>query len=157
MASSLADGVEPRLPIDLEREIFKLARHSAHSMSEKLERLYRVLSITNLDRIEGTMRITKRACLKMLDAKPAPFLHGHVRHVSLTNPEATLEESVHILSKLTGAIGLALFQISPTPTFLPAIAAMPLERFAVDLELLLATRVSIWARIILAAHAPRHV
>ncbi|KAJ7499949.1 hypothetical protein FB451DRAFT_1207059 [Mycena latifolia] len=149
MASSLADGMEPRLPIDLEREIFELAAVSqprsipililvARRIKAWLEPLiYRVLSITNLDRIEeGTMRITKRACLKMLDAKPAPFFHGHVRHVSLTNPEATLEESVHILSKFTGAVGLALFQIALTPIFLPPITAMPLERFAVDLELL---------------------
>ncbi|KAJ6501848.1 hypothetical protein C8R45DRAFT_1189617 [Mycena sanguinolenta] len=100
--------------------------------------LYRNLSVFNDDdRFRhrhgvDVIRISVADCLKVLESRSASFFHDHVRHLALTNvPENT---TALILPRCSGAFRLAIFQISPDPSWVPMIATMGLQHISVDIN-----------------------
>ncbi|KAJ7751551.1 hypothetical protein DFH07DRAFT_1032492 [Mycena maculata] len=154
MASPLLD-LEPLLPPEIEQEIFQL---SVLSDSRVIPRLILVahrvkLWIISIDppphlRILSTHPPTHRnqtkhhipvhTLLKALESRPVSFWHDHTRYLSLGMQPG--EHMGRILSMCSGTSNLALwntdYDFRHYSKFLPLIAAMPLVRLSVHLEVL---------------------
>ncbi|KAJ7440591.1 hypothetical protein FB451DRAFT_1569502 [Mycena latifolia] len=156
--ASIAHGSEPRMPLELEKEIFEWAGASQPRSIPKLilvarrvkawiePMLYRVICVVDdgdhpFDNT-NRLRMTNRTCLKMIDSKPASFFHKYVHHVALDSPLINPEHQECFLSRFSGAVSLALFDTFPNYIGLvPILNSMPLLRLAVDLSDLLTERI----------------
>ncbi|KAJ7366053.1 hypothetical protein DFH08DRAFT_162878 [Mycena albidolilacea] len=138
----------PMLPPELERTIFEFSASSdlrciltlllvakrVRTWMEPL--LYRRLSVSHKDFLGhddcDLIRMSSNECLNVLDSKPASFLRDHVRHLALTSvPHDTVARA---LSSFAGITTLAIFQVSPDPSVLLLLQALPLVRLAVNIE-----------------------
>ncbi|KAJ6475120.1 hypothetical protein C8R47DRAFT_704193 [Mycena vitilis] len=140
------------LPKELEMKIFEIAAYSQPKSITKLllvarrvrvwlePLLYRILSISldatgfpSSDPPYDGSRMTLPDWFKILETKSPAFLRDSVRCVALLMlPEASV---VSLLSSCSRISRLAIWHISPKPTFLHAIAALPLLRLSADLAL----------------------
>ncbi|KAF7364066.1 hypothetical protein MSAN_01065400 [Mycena sanguinolenta] len=140
----------PTLPPDLEREIFEflacsnirsipvlvLVAQRVRNWIEPL--LYRNLSVVNdNDRFRhgnagDVIRISTSDCLKVLESKSASFFRDHVRNLAFTNVPS--DAGALIVLRCSRALSLAIFQTTPNPSWLPAIAEMGLLQVSLDIN-----------------------
>ncbi|KAJ6629980.1 hypothetical protein B0H10DRAFT_2428046 [Mycena sp. CBHHK59/15] len=130
---------EPRLPTELEREVFEttalmypreiptLLRVARRVLVWIEPVLYRVVRV-NMDNdalMDGVLDAIK--------SKPADFFHKAVRHLCLDS-YVTEDVGLPILEVCTGVVDLALNQQLASPTLLPVLAKMSLRRLSTSLH-----------------------
>ncbi|KAJ7153895.1 hypothetical protein C8R43DRAFT_1235300 [Mycena crocata] len=135
----------PRLPVELEREIFELSAHThpvgvptlllvARRVKIWLEPiLYRTLIVCERRGfyLESPPMITLRKLVELVDSRPATFFHEHVRNLYCdTMPGYS---TTVILRKCSGTQNLYLSTAS-VAEYLSELAEMPLRRLAIWLR-----------------------
>ncbi|KAJ7159258.1 hypothetical protein C8R43DRAFT_994274 [Mycena crocata] len=137
--------VEPRLPAELEREIFELSAYaqlrSIPSLILVAQRvkiwiepiLYRTFVVGHQTSVTewSSPRMPSNDFLRLLDSRPATFFRDHVRHVLCD--ECTTVELEVILTKCSGTQDFCSLPFQLESTLLPLIAAMAPRRLDIPL------------------------
>ncbi|KAJ7182354.1 hypothetical protein C8R43DRAFT_966977 [Mycena crocata] len=141
-------ALDPRLPTELEKEIFELVAENcfpgipglllvAQRVKVWIEpMLYRTLIVAaselHGDIVDKPRRIiSPEKFLEVLNSRPASFLHHHVRHLFLC--QFAIDEAEKILTKCGGVQDI-VFSGSTHPTFLPLLSAIAPRRLDMRLK-----------------------
>ncbi|KAJ7634398.1 hypothetical protein FB45DRAFT_1056452 [Roridomyces roridus] len=143
---------EPRLPTDIEREVFETVALIFPSMIPTLllvarrvliwtePLLYRVLG----DPRGQSYKSLATALLATSRSKPPSFLHKSVRHLFLDmSSEWTDEEALQVLRLCTGLVNLLALPPYSNPRLLPILGVLHLRRLSTSLETLFGNRAEI--------------
>ncbi|KAJ7134010.1 hypothetical protein C8R43DRAFT_1239321 [Mycena crocata] len=129
--------LDPRLPTELEKEIFELAAEAclpsipglllvAHRVKVWIEPiLYRTFIVSETEKYDyhaHPTTITLENFLQLLDSRPDSFFHCHVRHLLCDNIDT--DDTEKILTKCSGAKDIFLHGCATDPTLLPLLAAI---------------------------------
>ncbi|KAJ7022211.1 hypothetical protein C8F04DRAFT_1138604 [Mycena alexandri] len=132
-------GEQPRLPAELEREIFETAASMySHSIPRLLRVARRVLTwieplLFRVVRVQKQHRHLLDALLK----KSPEFCCDAVRHLALLDPPAeySMDEAIHLLQCCKRVTNLSFGgSFTPDPTLIPAVLGMRLRHLSVHLK-----------------------
>ncbi|KAJ7480230.1 hypothetical protein B0H11DRAFT_2025346 [Mycena galericulata] len=130
--------MEPRLPHDLEREIFETTALIHPNMIPTLLRVARRVLIWVEPMLYRVIKISRGRPYEDLAnavlAKPPDFLRDAVRHLFLDSAaQWSQEDALKILPLCTGLVSLLPLRRFSNPTLIPTLAGMRLRRLSTSL------------------------
>ncbi|KAJ6566587.1 hypothetical protein B0H19DRAFT_1374097 [Mycena capillaripes] len=138
-------SVSPKLPLELEREVFEIAAKLnrkdapklllvARRVHEWLEPLlYRgLLFRRNRDDKGPTKPIPMESIIHAIATKPAAFFHQNVKHLAVNNNVPRVD--VDRIAVCTGIINLALFNGDSDPSMIPYIEIIRPQRLSANMK-----------------------